>query len=68
MSANNLNELRRIVFSDAVLQRELQGIPERERFVERVMQIGEERGLFVTEEEIRETMRGNHRLWIERWI
>ena len=68
MSATNLNELRRIVFSDAALQRELQGISERERFVERVVQIGKERGLFVTAEEIREAMRENQRLWIERWI
>lgn len=64
----DLEKLRQIVFRDAALQSDLQAISDREEFIKRMLEIGSERDLKFTEEDILQAMNDQRRAWIERWI
>jgi hypothetical protein len=64
----NFEKLRRIVLQNSALQKELQEITDRDFFVLRVVEIGRDKDLDLTNDDILEAMRENRRVWIERWI
>lgn len=64
----DLEKLRRAVFRDAALQKDLQMILDREEFVRRILEIGRERGLKFNAEDVLQTMNKQRRDWLERWI
>ena len=64
----DLEKLRAIVFHDETLQKDLQVISDREEFIARVLEIGKERDLNFTEEDVLQAMNEQRRAWIERWI
>lgn len=64
----DLEKLRQIVFREEVLQNDLQAISDREEFISRVLEIGKQRDLNFTEEDILQAMNEQRRAWIERWI
>lgn len=63
-----LEKLRRTVFRDEALQKDLQAISDREEFIARVLEIGKNRDLNFTEEDVLQAMNEQRRAWIERWI
>lgn len=68
MTLQNFGKLRLIVLQDLDLQRELQKIRDRDRFISRLIEIGRERGLPVESEHILEAINENRRALIQRWI
>jgi hypothetical protein len=68
MSADNILKLGQIIFSDKILQTELQKITDREEFINKVAELGKTFGFEFSIEEIRQMMQENQRGWIERWI
>ena len=64
----DLEKLRAIVFQDEVLQKDLRTISDRDEFVDRVLEIGKNRDLDFTEEDVLQAMNEQRRAWIERWI
>lgn len=66
--SEDFQELRRIVLQDSALQKELQKIGDHEEFVAKVVQIADEKGLNVENEDVWEAMREARRVWVERWI
>jgi len=68
MSQENFERFRQQVLGDAALQLELREVTNQEIFVQRVRQLGEERGYSFTVEEVEAAMRAGRRVWIERWF
>lgn len=64
----DLEKLRRIVFENAALQKNLQAISGRDEFINRVLEIGKENNLNFTTEDVFQAMNEYRRVWLERWI
>jgi predicted ribosomally synthesized peptide with nif11-like leader len=68
MSLNQFEQFRRCVLEDLSLQKQLRAFTSRDKFVDRAVKLGTERGFQFTEEDVREAMRACRRDWMERWI
>lgn len=68
MSQKQFEQFRKCVLEDLSLQKKLRAFTSRDRFVDRVVKLGAERGFQFTEEDVREAMRACRRDWMERWI
>ncbi|HVS40434.1 MAG TPA: aspartyl/asparaginyl beta-hydroxylase domain-containing protein [Gemmataceae bacterium] len=67
-SPENLERFRRLVEEDAALAEELWDIGDRQLFLERVVRLGEARGLGFTAAHVEEALRTARRAWLERGI
>ncbi len=56
-----------LVASDPQLCKSLQGLQDNEAFIVRTLELGAERGLLFTREELRAAMRDGRRQWNEQW-
>ncbi len=68
MSRENLLKFSRLVLENLELQAHLKPIIDRDEFIERVLELGEQAGFDFSREDIEEQMRENRRGWLERWI
>lgn len=68
MSQENLEQFRRIVWQDAMLQERLLETLDAEAFLRLVVQLGQERGCHFTIEDVATALRAGQRVWIERWL
>jgi spore germination protein YaaH len=69
--STNISELQRFqqdVLADPNLQRLLRETTGKERFMEQLRELAEERGYRFTEVEVENAMRAAMRTWLERWI
>ena len=65
---NSFERFHELVLSDTKLQELLREPIRDEVFIERVVQLGAERGFNFTTEAVREAMRANRRAWLERRV
>jgi ribosomal protein S18 acetylase RimI-like enzyme len=63
-----LARFRRIVLADRELQETLLGVPDRGKFVARVVEEARARGCNVTPDEVDDAIRSSWRAWNQRWI
>jgi chloramphenicol O-acetyltransferase len=68
MFQESFEKFRQVVLEDLSLQKELRELSEREEFVRHVVELGAARGFEFTAENVKEAMRENRRVWVERWI
>jgi hypothetical protein len=68
MSQEDFERFREIVLRDLSLQEQLREIVERPVFIQKVVELGANRGFEITPADVEEAMRRNRRAWIERWI
>ena len=62
-----LLQFQRLVASDSLLSKTLQGLPDTEGFITRTLELAVERGLMFSREELRAAMRYGRRQWNEQW-
>jgi hypothetical protein len=67
-SPEALTRFRRLVHEDSFLQEELCDIADRQLFMERVLQLGAQRGCCFSAADVEEEVRASRRAWLERWI
>ena len=68
MPPDGFDAFRRLVLSDADLQKELiQPADERSLF-DKVLALGRERGYTFSEQDLEDAVRANRRGWLERWL
>ena len=68
MSQEALMQFQQIVFADERLQAELREITDRDEFIKQVIELGKERDLEFTSEDVSNALQTSRRAWIERWI
>jgi predicted ribosomally synthesized peptide with nif11-like leader len=68
MSQKQFEQFRQVVLEDLSLQKQLRKFIRRDRFVDRVVKLGTERGFQFTAQDVREAMSECRRNWLERWI
>ena len=68
MAIQDFLQIRMIVLSDAALQEELRAAPDEAALFERVLSLGREHGLELSEQDLRAVVNANRRAWLERWI
>lgn len=68
MPREEFEEFRRLVMQDVSLQENLRDLIDPDRFADRVVELGIDRGFKFSSDEVAEAMRENKRAWIERWI
>ncbi len=64
----NFDEIRRVVMEDQDLMAELTPLATETELFARVIELGRERGIAVTVDELVEIVRANRREWLERWL
>jgi hypothetical protein len=64
----SFEQFRELVLRDAKLQERLRETVHEDVFIERVVQLGAERGCHFSANAVREAMRANRRAWLERRI
>ena len=66
MRSRELEEFRKLVFEDELLQAELRDIEDSQEFVRRVVELGATRSLSFRPHEVEDTMREYHQAWVDR--
>jgi hypothetical protein len=64
----NFERFRELVLQDLSLQMRLREITERALFIQKVVELGGEKGFQFSPETVEEAMRANRRAWLEKWI
>jgi len=68
MSLAAFQRFEQAVFQDPALIEELRGAATLPELMAKVIAIGRERGLQITEEDLRIVVNANRRAWLERWL
>jgi hypothetical protein len=68
MAIQDFLTIRMAVLSDAALQEQLQTAPDEAALFDRVLALGRERGLELSEQDLRLVVDTNRRNWLERWL
>ena len=67
-SPEALAGFRDLVLEDASLQERLREVMDRELFIDMVVRLGEQRGFYFSEWDVKEALRASRRAWLERWV
>jgi hypothetical protein len=67
MTTENFNRFKDLVLSDLELQGELSAIDDRGRFVDRVVELANERGVPIERADVDEALLAARRSWTDRW-
>jgi len=68
MSQESFEEFRQAVLSDIVLQQQLRVLSDFQAFTRLAVQLGRERGILFTVEDVEAARQLSQRAWIERWL
>jgi hypothetical protein len=67
MTTENFNRFKYLVLADLELQGELSAIDDRGRFVDRVVELANERGVPIERADVDEALLAARRSWTDRW-
>lgn len=68
MSQESFEEFRRAVLPDLALQEKLRAVSDFQSFTLVAVQLGKERGIVFTAEDVEAARQASQRAWIERWL
>lgn len=68
MSKVNLQDFCRMILNDLEIQDRLKNVTDRDKFILKVVELGEKSGFEFTSEDVEEQMRENRRQWHEKWM
>jgi len=68
MAIQDFLTIRQEILSDAALQSQLRAAPDDAALFAAVLGLGRDRGIAVTEEDLRAVVEANRRGWLQRWL